>query len=171
MLSFSISISHPSTFREEPKVEFIIENNSYVFNTSEILVENGKIKDGVLSSLYFADETVSRDKVDGFDGKDDLHGYFMPLKITESTIDDTAEITAVFMGNTVDADILKSGDSYYAVILLSNNNTLKFNGAILSITIETSSGSYSTDLELVARKIGTEYTEGVLFAPPWIFPS
>ena len=95
----------------------------------------------------------------------------MPLKITESTIDDTAEITAVFMGNTVDADILKSGDSYYAVILLSNNNTLKFNGAILSITIETSSGSYSTDLELVARKIGTEYTEGVLFAPPWIFPS
>ena len=85
---------------------------------------------------YIFNDDKKGEAVIGFAGKNEVHGYFLPLEITDNSIDDQDEISAEFMGENVDADIIKSGDSYYAVVLLTNNHALKFGDTSLTITIE-----------------------------------
>ena len=141
--------------------EFVIGDNTYCFNTLGIEVEDGKVVHGTLVNEY-STAISNPTPVIGFAGMENAHGFFLPLKIDDD-VEDSCSISATFMDNEVPADIIASGDSYFAVVLLSDIGNLKFNNAILAIEIISNSAEYTAELELIQRPNARE--KGLIFAP------
>lgn len=140
----------PLTLSSVPAyTEFTIGSNTYCFHTLDIVVEDGKITDGTLVNDYCS-HIAGSSPVVGFAGMDSAYGFFLPLKI-EADVDDGDNISVVFIEKEIPADILMSGDSFYAVILLTDIGNLKFNNEILAIKITTDTVEYDTELELIQR--------------------
>ena len=128
------------------------------FNTSEIVLEDGLIADGVLSDSY------SEYGIEGFgDSGEPVSGYFLPLRILSPWIGKDARIRAVFMGQEADADILSSGGSYYAVVRLTGDRTLDYDGEVLSISVVSGNSIYSAELAIRQKQSIRE--SGLLLAP------
>lgn len=147
----------------ESEIIFHLDGEDYIFNNSDIVIENGKITDGVLANTYVSNDDKKGEAVIGFAGKNEVHGYFLPLEITDNNIDDQDEISAEFMGENVDADIIKTGDSYYVVVLLTNNHALKFGDTSLTITIKNDTSIFLTTIGFIDRK--DSYSGGFLLEP------
>ena len=132
----------------EAEVEFTIAGRSWItFNTSQIGITDGVVTRGNLSSTY------TEYGIEGFAGADEeTKGYFLPLEILTEGIDDTADIKAVFMGHEVRADIIQSGESYYAVINMTDDRTLIFDGECMAITITAGGTKYGTELVFKQRR-------------------
>ena len=132
----------------EAEVEFTIAGRSWItFNTSQIGITDGVVTRGNLSSTY------TEYGIEGFAGADEeTKGYFLPLEILTEGIDDTADIKAVFMGHEVKADIIQSGESYYAVINMTDDGTLIFDGECMVITITADGTKYGTELVFKQRR-------------------
>ena len=152
----------PLSLSDTPEyTEFTIGGKTYCFNTSAIEIKDGKVADGTLVNDYCSAIKESSPVV-GFAGMGNAYGFFLPLKI-EDDVDDRCSISVTFMDNELSADILKSGDSYYAVILMTDIGNLKFNNEIMSIKISSSSAEYSAELELIQRP--DTRTPGLLLYP------
>lgn len=130
-------------------------------NASDFTGDKQHVADGTLVNDYCSAIKESSPVV-GFAGMGNAYGFFLPLKI-EDAVDDRCSISVTFMDNAVPADILKSGESYYAVILLTDIGNLKFNNEVISIKISSSSAEYSAELELIQRP--DTRTPGLLLYP------
>lgn len=140
----------------EKETLFTINGISGIFfNTSDIIVDGDKVTEGALKNTA----------ISGFTGTDDeITGYFLPLKILTNEINADASIQAVFMNQEVKADIIKSGNSYYAIILLTSDITLKFNTAELSIEIRSGNKLLRTNLTILQRT-STGNEPGIVLKP------
>lgn len=142
----------------EDDVVFTIDGvTGYVFTTSPIEIEDSVVVDGNCASTYI------NSGINGFAGLEDVKGFFLPLEIVTGGINEGASITAVFDGNPVLADILKSGNKYYAVIRLTDDLTYKFYDAMLNIEIISGRTRYTQDLRVLQR-IGSK-GEGLVLNP------
>lgn len=132
-----------------------------VFNTSAITVENGCITDGNLASTY------TENGINGFGtAEGEVKGYFLPLRILSSSIDEDASVEASFMDHAVQAEILRSGESCYVVVNLTDDGTLKFDGAELSIKIVSGRITHIAALEINQRPSTTDGSaKGLLLNP------
>lgn len=138
---------------------FAIEGRSgIVFNPSDIIIEDGWIVDGNLSSSYI------EEGIDGFAGiAGSTVGYFLPLEIKTEGIDERDSIMAIFMGKEVLSDIIRSGDSYYAVIKLTDDITLQYDNSSLVVEIISGWDIYWTTLSI--RQRHDSLGEGFLLNP------
>lgn len=142
----------------EAKIIFTVGGvTGLVFNTSDIVIEDGWIVRGNLASTY------TEHGIKGFAGSEEMRGYFLPLEIVTGGIDDGDDVKAVFMGSEVPADILRSGGKYYAVIRLTDDITLEYDNSTLSVEI--TAGNHRCSAEMSIKQKHTIAEDGFLLNP------